>query len=58
MGASVSKQELVEYGLVNPDGTYVNPDNWKTIPVGAATYVRILYSSNEYSSVLVILDIS
>ncbi|KZP20705.1 NAD(P)-binding protein [Athelia psychrophila] len=39
MGASVSKQELIQYGLANPDGTYVNPDEWKTIPVGASTYI-------------------
>ncbi|KZP20712.1 hypothetical protein FIBSPDRAFT_861446 [Athelia psychrophila] len=39
LGASVSKQELIQYGLANPDGTYVDPDEWKTIPVGASTYV-------------------
>lgn len=39
MGGTVSKQELMAFGVVNPDGTYVNPDEWKTIPVGANTYV-------------------
>ena len=39
IGASVSKEELIAVGLVNPDGTYVNPAEWKTIPLGAATYV-------------------
>ncbi|KZP20682.1 NAD(P)-binding protein [Athelia psychrophila] len=39
MGASVSTQELIQFGLANPDGSYVNPDEWKTIPVGASTYI-------------------
>ncbi|KAF7974255.1 hypothetical protein HWV62_13032, partial [Athelia sp. TMB] len=39
IGASVSKEELIAVGLANPDGTYVNPAEWKTIPLGAATYI-------------------
>jgi len=38
MGASVPKADLIAMGLLNPDGSPNNPDEFKSIPVGAGSY--------------------
>jgi hypothetical protein len=43
MGGSVPKEELISMGFLNPDGSPADPDEFKSIPVGAATYVHPQY---------------
>lgn len=49
MGASVPKEDLISMGLLNSDGSSADPDEFKTIAVGAATYVNF----NSYYLTLV-----
>jgi NAD(P)-dependent dehydrogenase (short-subunit alcohol dehydrogenase family) len=39
MGASVPKEDLISMGLLNPDGSPADPDEFKSIAAGAATYI-------------------